>query len=169
MGASGRWSKAQLMVGRGRLVTPPHHQRSLLSRTLAGSSAYSSAYETVTGLLLFASIALAVAESVDPTRPRLYEAADGTLSTLFLLDYVARLYTATEHSRYRRLGWLHGRLAWMRSWEAVIDAVAALPFFVDVLLPFVEVPPLSWLRIFRVARIFHSSQHATAVRTASRG
>ena len=56
----------------------------------------------------------------------------------------------------------------MRSWEAVIDAAAALPFFVDVLLPFVEVPPLSWLRIFRVSRIFHSSQHATAVRTASR-
>ena len=56
----------------------------------------------------------------------------------------------------------------MSSWEAVIDAAATLPFFVDVLLPFVEVPPLSWLRIFRVARIFHSSQHATAVRTAGR-
>ena len=56
----------------------------------------------------------------------------------------------------------------MQSWEAVIDAGAALPFFVDVLLPFVEVPPLSWLRIFRVSRIFHSSQHATAVRTAGR-
>ena len=41
---------------------------------------------------------------VDPTRPRLYEAADGTISTLFLLDYGARLLTATEHSRYRRLG-----------------------------------------------------------------
>ena len=101
-----RWSKAQLMVGRGRLVTPPTqiHQRSLLARTLAGSSPYASAYERMTGLLLIASIALAVAESVDPTRPRLYEAADGTISTLFLLDYCARLLTATEHSRYRRLG-----------------------------------------------------------------
>ena len=106
MAASRRWSKAQLMVGRGRLITPPTqiHQRSLLARTLAGHSPYSSAYERMTGLLLFASIALAVAESVDPTRPRLYEAADGTLSTLFLLDYCARLLTATEHSRYRRLG-----------------------------------------------------------------
>ena len=27
----------------------------------------------------------------------------------------------------------------MRSWEAMIDAAAALPFFVDVMLPFVEV------------------------------
>ena len=101
-----RWTKAQLMVGSGRRLTPPAqvHHRSLLARTLSGSSPYSSAYERMTGLLLVASVALAIAESVDPTRPRLYEAADGTISTLFLLDYGARLLTATEHSRYRRLG-----------------------------------------------------------------
>ena len=99
-----RWTKAQLMVGTGRRLTPPAHHRSLLARTLSGSSPYSLAYEWMTGLLLVASVALAIAESVDPTRPRLYEAADGTISTLFLLDYGARLRTATEHSRYRRLG-----------------------------------------------------------------
>jgi hypothetical protein len=106
MVASSRWSKAQLMVGSGRRLTPPTqvHQRSLLARTLSCSSPYSSAYEWMTGLLLVASVALAIAESVDPTRPRLYEAADGTISSLFLLDYCARLLTATEHSRYRRLG-----------------------------------------------------------------
>ena len=69
--AAARWSKAQLMLGRCRLKTPQNQKRSLLARTQLGSSQYSSAYERMTALLLFASISLAVAESIDATRPRL--------------------------------------------------------------------------------------------------
>ena len=167
---SARWSRAQLLLGRRRLLA--RHQGSLTARTLAGHSRYSYLYQQVTFGLLLASVALAVMSSMDTLAAKYARAltgAEAVISAIFLLDYGARFMTATErHSKYRDLGPIYGRLKWMRSWEATVDAAAALPFFVDVLLPFVHLPPLTWLRLFRVSRIFRTSQYVAAVRTASR-
>jgi len=146
--------------------------RSLLTRTLAGHSPYSGVYEQVMFCLLIASIGLAVMSSMDTLQAKysqLLMGAEAMISSVFLLDYCARLFTATERrARYRDLGPVYGRLRWMRSWEAIVDAASALPVFVDVLLPFVQLPPLTWLRLFRVSKIFRTSQYVAAVRTASR-
>ena len=171
MDNAARWSKAQLLLGRRRLSTHHAPSRSLLSRTLSGDSPYSAAYQYVTGLLLVGSIVLVVADSVEPWASRnvqLLTTADGLISTATALDYAARLATCTERAVYGDLGPVRGRLLWMRSWEAMVDAAASLPFFVDVLLPIVEIPPLTWLRVFRIARIFRTSHYVAAVRTAGR-
>ena len=171
MDNTARWSKAQLLLGRRRLATVRAPSRSLLSRTLSGDSPYSAAYQYVTGLLLVGSILLVFADSVEPwasRNMRLLTTADGLISAVTALDYAARLATCTEKAVYGDLGPVRGRLQWMRSWEAMVDAAASFPFFVDLLLPIVDIPPLTWLRVFRIARIFKTSQYVGAVRTAGR-
>ena len=88
-------------------------------------------------------------------------AAEGVTSSIFLAEYVARWITATENIRFRDLGPVWGRLRYMVTFSAIIDAVATAPFFLNILVGW-SIPTLTYLRVFRVLRILKTDGYARA-------
>ena len=167
--AATRWAD---LASHHKVVTATRaHRRSWLARTLNGASSAAPAYEKATTLLVTISVAIHVLSGVDGFEQYagLIDRIDGAISALFLLDYAARMYTATEASRYRVLGPVRGRLRWARTWEAVVDACASFPFFVDALLGSgVTLPSLTWLRSFRLLKLVRTSQYAATFNAVTR-
>ena len=167
--AATRWAD---LASHHKVVTATRaHRRSWLARTLNGASSAAPAYEKATTLLVTISVAIHVLSGVDgfEQHANLIDRIDGAISALFLLDYAARMYTATEASRYRVLGPVRGRLRWARTWEAVVDACASFPFFVDALLGSgVTLPSLTWLRSFRLLKLVRTSQYAATFNAVTR-
>lgn len=77
---------------------------------------------------------------------------DGVTSTFFLIEYVARLVIVTESERYGSLGPVLGRIKWMCSFSAMVDLLATLPFFINLVTGW-RFASLMYLRAFRVLRI----------------
>jgi len=95
-------------------------------------------------------------------------------SCVFLVEYYLRLYTCTESTRYRALqpgedpglfpwrGWFWGRLRFMVSLNAVLDAVATFPAFLELMIQ-KQLPTFTYLRIFRLFRILKTERYFHAV------
>lgn len=99
--------------------------------------------------LILLSVCCAVLET-EPTlaapHARLFRLAERGFGIFFVLEYLARLWTAAEDRR-RGGGW-RGRLRWAVSPMAIVDLIAAAP----ALLP-VGYMPMYALRLLRVGRI----------------
>lgn len=87
---------------------------------------------------------------------------EGLVSCIFLVEYVARLVTVTERIRYGKLGPIRGRLAYMITPGAVIDAFATLPFFIEICTGW-NLPTLTYLRFFRLFRILKTEGYVRAI------
>ena len=92
---------------------------------------------------------------------RFYHAAEGIASTIFLFEYLGRVYTITEKKKYRELGPITGRLAYMRTFSAIIDLVAAIPFFLEIPTGW-HLPTLTYLRFIRLFRILKTEDYMRA-------
>eukprot|EP00466_Bigelowiella_natans_P006171 jgi/Bigna1/56363/estExt_Genewise1Plus.C_960026 len=90
---------------------------------------------------------------------------EGFMSSLFCLEYITRLYIITESRKYRAP--IAGRLAYMCSFAALVDALSFLPFFIEIIFS-EELPTLTYLRIFRLMRILKTESYASACASASR-
>jgi voltage-gated potassium channel len=64
----------------------------------------------------------------------------------FMLEYAARIYSIVENPNYSHP--VHGRIKYVKSWIAIIDLLAFLPFF------FTFYIDLRFLRIFRLFALF---------------
>ena len=126
-------AKRRSQSGRGGGAAAADGWRAWLARTLNGASPQSWLYELLATLLVVLSVAVHVlSPSPDAARARALERLDGAVSGLFLLDYLARALTAPDASwRCRALGPVRGRLRWCGTWEALVDAGAAFPWFVE--------------------------------------
>mmetsp|Transcript_15636 Transcript_15636/g.29863 ORF Transcript_15636/g.29863 Transcript_15636/m.29863 type:complete len:487 (-) Transcript_15636:26-1486(-) len=91
-----------------------------------------------------------------------YRTAEGITSTIFLLEYIGRVYTVGEKKKYREMGPIRGRLAFMKTFAAVIDLVAALPFFLEIPTGW-NLPTLTYLRFLRLFRILKSEDYVKAL------
>ena len=92
---------------------------------------------------------------------------EGITSTIFLLEYIARLITVTEAKKYKEKGPVYGRLSYMMTIPALIDLVATGPFFLEVLSGW-DLPTLTYLRSFRLLRILKTSGGAEATKSVYR-
>lgn len=81
-----------------------------------------------------------------------FYAEEAVTSTIFAVEYIARLAVCTESVCYGRFGPLRGRWKYMCSGPVVLDALATFPFFIE-LLSGINLPTFTFLRIFRVLRI----------------
>ncbi|WP_163558015.1 ion transporter [Halomonas sp. NO4] len=102
-------------------------------------------------LILLASLA-AVLETEPTLRrlaPGLFTTLEVVFVTLFVLEYLLRLYAVGEDPRYRGL---RGRILYVFSIWALIDLVAILPFFLG-LLAHNNAFLLRLLRILRILRL----------------
>ena len=68
------------------------------------------------------------------------------------LHYIARLVVCTEKTCYKKYGPIKGRWRYMYSFQGLIDSLATLPFFVE-LITGIDLPTLTYLRVFRLIRI----------------
>lgn len=89
---------------------------------------------------------------------------EGVTSTIFLIEYLARLLTATESKSYRALGFIHGRWKYVMTYPALIDALATFPFFLEQFVPGCgSLPTLTHLRMFRLFRILKTRPFVVAL------
>jgi hypothetical protein len=77
-------------------------------------------------------------------------------SSIFLGEYLARLYTITENKKYGDLGPFWGRLSFAIKFSSLVDLFATLPCFLELSTGW-ELPTLTYLRTFRLLRILKAS------------
>ncbi len=84
---------------------------------------------------------------------------------VFTVEYVMRVWTATEDERYSRP--IRGRLLFILSPLALIDLAAILPFYVPMVIP-IDLRFGRALRLFRLFRLFKFSRYARSMQLFGR-
>lgn len=74
---------------------------------------------------------------------------------IFSIEYVARLWAATEKPQYASLSPLRARLRYAFSPMALVDLLAIAPFYLALLIPI----DLRYLRLFRLLRLLKLSHY----------
>ncbi|MBB3330716.1 voltage-gated potassium channel [Halomonas campaniensis] len=131
--------------------------RSILHRQLAPEAWHQPGLSPLNKLICIL-ILLASLVAILETEPNVRRLIPGVLSflevvfvSLFILEYLLRLYVAGEDPRYRGIG---GRIRYVFSIWALIDLVAILPFF----LGFLTHSNAFLLRLLRILRILRLSR-----------
>ena len=75
---------------------------------------------------------------------------------IFTIEYVLRVWSSNHDPRYKHS--LHGRLRYMVSTDALIDALAILPFYVHVMVG-LDLRVLRILRLLRFFRLFRLTSY----------
>eukprot|EP00978_Attheya_sp_CCMP212_P032868 scaffold130149_cov58-Attheya_sp.AAC.1 len=122
--------------------------------------------------------------------------AEGIASSIFLVEYMCRLWTVMEHSKYRNnhhrnipVSPFRARLKFMCTQSMILDALATFPFFIELLVPLMsnvirliplsqqhrfhkwnnfKLPRLTYLRCFRLLRILKTSAFSRAMDSLNR-
>jgi len=113
-------------------------------------------YKKITSLIILTDLAFFVF-STDPKyrHHHIFYTEEGIASCVFMVEYIARMVTITESRKYGQKGAIKGRLLYMVSFHAVIDACATFPFFLEFATNW-NLPHLTYLRFFRLLRILRT-------------
>ena len=148
------------------LAKAQHRSRSCIYTTLNNKSRRIKAviYKKIMSLIILADLTFFVF-STDPKyrHYHIFYMEEGIASCIFMLEYIARMVTITESRKFGQIGAIKGRLQYMISFHAMIDACATFPFFLEFVTDW-NLPTLTYLRFFRLLRIlrFDSLGQATA-------
>ena len=153
-----------------RLTEAPARSRSCVYTMLNSKSRQSQAviYKNMMSPIIVIDLAFFVF-STDPRykHHHIFYLEEGIASCIFMLEYIARLVTITEGRKYGQMGALKGRLRYMMSFHALIDAFATFPFFIEFVTDF-NLPHLTYLRFFRLLRILRTDSLGQAMDSLSR-
>jgi voltage-gated potassium channel len=113
-------------------------------------------------LIVLANVVAVVLESVPSIEARYGRALavfDALSILFFSVEYLLRIWTAAErkhphHGVHRR------RIGYVLSFHGLVDLLAILPFFLQALMPGLD---LRFLRVLRVMRILKLSHYSTAL------
>lgn len=89
----------------------------------------------------------------------LFHILEAISSWIFATEYLLRLYVIPESKRYIYMTETQARLWWIISLESIVDLLAFVPFFIEIISEVIypgqgiDMPNLSWLRVFRLFRI----------------
>ena len=86
---------------------------------------------------------------------------DAIAVMIFSIEYILRLYSCVEDPRFN--GAIAGRIRYAKTPIAIIDFLAILPFYLEVLLH--QVVDLRFLRIFRLMRLLKLTRYTQATGT----
>ncbi len=110
------------------------------------------------------SVLAVILESVDSIYYNLaleFVVLDVLAVLVFCFEYAFRLYSCVEEPKFRH--WLGGRIRYARNPVALIDLLAILPFFLEVLLH--HLVDLRFLRTFRLLRLFKLTRYTGSTST----
>ena len=112
--------------------------------------------------MIMLSVLLMTLESVDWMRemykPK-FHALDMVVTTVFIFEYLCRIYCCVEDDRYSRP--ILGRLRYILTGSALIDLAAITPFFLSL----VWVTPVPWLWALRLLRMLKLGRYSKSVST----
>ena len=117
-----------------------------------------SIFETFIGVWVIVSVIAVVLESVHSVHYLInleFVILDTVAVAIFTVEYLMRMYACVEEPRFRH-GFL-GRLKQARSISSLIDLLAILPFFLEILLH--SVLDLRFLRTFRLLRLLKLTRY----------
>jgi voltage-gated potassium channel Kch len=117
-----------------------------------------SIFDTFIGIWVIISVLAVVLESVSSISYLLnleFVILDTVAVGIFTVEYLMRIYACVEEPKFRH-GFL-GRFKQARSVSTLIDLLAILPFFLEVLLG--SVLDLRFLRTFRLARLLKLTRY----------
>lgn len=120
-------------------------------------------FSWVLTLLVLSNVVSVILESVPSIHAQyMHELTSfDTISVLFFtLEYCLRIWTAAERRQHPLHTPARRRLGYMLSFHGLVDLMAILPFFLQSLLPGLD---LRFLRILRVMRILKLSHYSSAL------
>jgi voltage-gated potassium channel len=114
-------------------------------------------------LLIFINIVAILLESIHEINAEYYlifELIEKISVTIFTIEYVLRIWTAVENPRYG-----YSRKTYLISGMAVVDLLSILPFFVDLILPMMnmDLRSLRIVRLFRLLRLLKIARYLKAL------
>lgn len=118
--------------------------------------------------LIFVNVLATVLETVQSLgRPyaHVFHAIEVFSVVVFSVEYVLRLWSCTSHPDFRHP--IRGRLAVASKPMPVVDLLAILPFYLQVLIPGLDLRFVRALRLFRIFRVFRAGKLAEAIRILS--
>jgi voltage-gated potassium channel len=120
-------------------------------------------FSWVLTLLVLSNVVSVILESVPSIHAQyMHELTSfDTISVLFFtLEYCLRIWTAAERRQHPLHTPARRRLGYMLSFHGLVDLMAILPFFLQSLLPGLD---LRFFRILRVMRILKLSHYSSAL------
>lgn len=117
-------------------------------------------------LLILANVFAVILETVDPIYAgyeRQFFTFEVVSVVIFSVEYVGRLWSATEHPEYQHPVW--GRLRYAVSPYMIIDLIAIAPFY---LAAFVDLRFLRALRLLRFLRLLKITRYTNALQLFAR-
>ena len=87
---------------------------------------------------------------------------EGVTSTIFLIEYLARMYAVIEARKYGEFGPFWGRVHYATTMASIVDVLAILPFFLELVTGW-SLPTLTFLRTFRLLRILKTNGMVRAI------
>ena len=95
-------------------------------------------------------------------RHEFFALTEAITSSIFMVEYLLRLVTCVESRRFKKYGQVVGRLRYLVTMPALIDAAATFPFFIELMFG-VDLPTLTFLRAFRLLRILKTNAFSKAL------
>ena len=112
-------------------------------------------------VLSVSAVILESVQSVEAVLDVEFVVLDALAVMVFSIEYLLRVYSCVEDPRYQ--GAITGRYRYMKTPIAIIDYMAILPFYLEVLLH--QVFDLRFLRIFRLMRLLKLTRYTEATGT----
>jgi voltage-gated potassium channel len=146
---------------RGRVLRLRARTAELLDLPEPGDSLSWAVDVLIIGLIVINVTAMTL-ETVTPLRDSwqaLFDVIEHTSLLVFTIEYLLRVWSIVDskwQERYRHPVW--GRLHFMRSPMAIIDLLAVLPFWLQMLFPI----DLRFLRIVRLLRVLKLTRYSAA-------
>ncbi len=113
--------------------------------------------------LILANVAAILLESVDEIEKAYgyyFTAFEMFSVTVFTVEYVARIWVATENPRGRVHGTIRDRLRYLTSFHGIVDLLAILPFYLSAVIA-IDPRVLRALRLFRLLKLTRYSSALT--------
>ncbi len=139
-------------------ATMRHRVHEVLDKGLSGSALADGVHATLIGLILLNVLAV-ILESVPWIADRygaVFTAIELVSTLIFTAEYAARLWTAPEHPLLAGMTPLRARLRHAVSFALVIDLLAILPFYLNLILGI----DLRFLLLLRLVRFFKLARYS---------
>jgi voltage-gated potassium channel len=101
---------------------------------------------------------MAIKQPVEELIPKFFERLEFWSVMIFTVEYILRLWSCTADPKFR--GMIKGRFNLARGPMALVDLFAILPFYLEAILPGVDLRFIRVLRLLRLFRLFRVGKFA---------
>ena len=125
-----------------------------------------NAFQTFIMVLIAVNVCTSILETEESIRvlaPAVFVWVENLSVAVFTLEYVGRIWCCTIHEDYRHP--ILGRLKAATEVMAIIDLLAIAPFYLQTLIPNLDLRFVRALRLFRLFRIFKLGRWSSSFQT----